>query len=160
MSNQKYMTGRISFGPLYHTTLGYDNIFRELEKTLESPTINNYPPHNIIKIDDNKYIVELACAGYTKEEIEISVEDNILYIKGDKMDIEHKEYIHKGISSKKFTKTIRIVDTVEVQGAEYVDGILRIGLENIIPDHKKPRKVEINTNQIFNKNVTKQLLNE
>jgi molecular chaperone IbpA len=160
MVAEKYMTGRISFGPLYHSTLGYDNIFRELEKTLESPTLNNFPPHNIIKIEDNKYIVELACAGYSKEELDISVEDNVLYIKGEKKDTKTKEYIHKGISEKKFTKTIKIIDTVEVSGAEYVDGILRIGLENIIPEHKKFRKIEIDSNTFFDKKETKQLLTE
>jgi len=135
--------GRISFGPLAQSTLGFDSIFRELERTLESPSNNTYPPHNIIKVADNQYVVELACAGYSRDELDISVEDNVLTIKGEKKDLPDVDYIHRGISSKKFTKTIRIIDTVEVHGAEHKDGILRIGLENIIPDHKKPRKVDI-----------------
>ena len=79
-----------------------------------------------------------------KNEIDITVEDGNLIIKGTKADKEEEtEYLYKGIGTRSFTKTLRIADTVEVKGAEFADGILKIGLENIIPDHKKPRKVEI-----------------
>jgi molecular chaperone IbpA len=86
----------------------------------------------------------LAVAGFSKNEIDITVEDGNLIIKGTKADKEGEtEYLYKGIGTRSFTKTLRIADTVEVKGAEFADGILKIGLENIIPDHKKPRKVEI-----------------
>jgi len=133
--------------PLYHTTLGFENLFDEVEKLLNSdfktPT-TTFPPHNILKLDDNHYVVELAVAGFSKDDIEVSVNDGELIIKGNKEDkAESGEYLHRGIGLRSFTKTLRIADTVEVKGAEYKDGILRVGLENIIPDHKKPRKIEI-----------------
>ena len=133
--------------PLYHTTLGFENLFDEVEKLLNSdfktPT-TTFPPHNILKLDDNHYVVELAVAGFSKDDIEVSVNDGELVIKGNKEDkAESGEYLHRGIGLRSFTKTLRIADTVEVKGAEYKDGILRVGLENIIPDHKKPRKIEI-----------------
>jgi molecular chaperone IbpA len=132
--------------PLYHTTLGFENFFDEVEKLLNSdlkPT-TTFPPHNILKLDDNHYVVELAVAGFSKEDIEVSVNDGELIIKGNKEDkAESGEYLHRGIGLRSFTKTLRIADTVEVRGAEYKDGILKVGLENIIPDHKKPRKIEI-----------------
>lgn len=133
--------------PLYHTTLGFENLFDEVEKLLNSdfktPT-TTFPPHNILKLDDNHYVVELAVAGFSKDDIEVSVNDGELIIKGNKEDkTESGEYLHRGIGLRSFTKTLRIADTVEVKGAEYKDGILRVGLENIIPDHKKPRKIEI-----------------
>ena len=134
-------------GPLYHTTLGFESIFDEVEKLLNSDfknTTTSFPPHNILKLDDNHYVVELAVAGFSKEDIEVSVNDGELVIKGNKEDkTVEGEYLHKGIGLRSFTKTLRIADTVEVRGAEYKDGILKVGLENVIPDHKKPRKIEI-----------------
>ena len=133
--------------PLYHTTLGFENFFDEVEKLLNSDfktTTTTFPPHNILKLDDNHYVVELAVAGFSKDDIEVSVNDGELVIKGNKEDkAESGEYLHRGIGLRSFTKTLRIADTVEVKGAEYKDGILRVGLENIIPGHKKPRKIEI-----------------
>jgi len=135
------------FGPLAQTTLGFDRFFDDVEKLLSmdiQKTVSNFPPHNIIKLDDSRYVVELAVAGFSKDEIEISVEDGTLTVKGEKKakDIEI-QYIHRGIGTRSFTKALTIAETIEVKGAEFKDGILRIGLENIIPDHKKPRKIEI-----------------
>jgi molecular chaperone IbpA len=139
--------GRISFGPLAHTTLGFERFFDDVEKLLASDVAKvstSFPPHNIIKLDESRYVVELAIAGFSKNEIEISVEDGTLTVKGDKQEKETGvQYLHKGIGTRSFTKSLTIADTVEVKGAEFKDGILRIGLENVIPEHKKPRKIEI-----------------
>jgi molecular chaperone IbpA len=141
--------GRISFGPLHHTTLGFERFFDELEK-LSTPDYRNaptsFPPHNIIKLDESRYVVELAVAGFSKDEIDVSVEDGVLTIRGDKAEKETAvQYLHKGIGTRSFTKTLTVAETIEVKGAEFKDGILRIGLENIVPEHKKPRKIEIGT---------------
>ena len=139
--------GHISFGPLHHSTLGFDRFFDEVEKLVNvdvQKTVSTFPPHNILKLDDTRYIVELAVAGFSKDEIEISAQDGKLNVKGEKKDIRPNiQYLHKGIGTRSFTKTITIADTIEVKGAEFKDGILSIGLENIIPEHKKPRKIEI-----------------
>ena len=139
--------GRISFSPLTHTTLGFERFFDDVEKLLASDVAKvstSFPPHNIIKLDESRYVVELAVAGFSKDEIEITVEDGTLIVKGVKEDKESDvQYLHKGIGTRSFTKTLTIADTIEVKGAEFKDGILRIGLENIIPEHKKPRKIEI-----------------
>ena len=132
--------------PLYHTTLGFENFFDEVEKLLNSDfktTTTTFPPHNILKLDDNRYVVELAVAGFSKEDIDVSVNDGELVIKGNKEDkAESGEYLHRGIGLRSFTKTLRIADTVEVRGAEFQDGILTIRLENILPENKKSRKIE------------------
>jgi molecular chaperone IbpA len=136
---------RISFGPLFHQTLGFENFIRDVEKILDNETkLSTFPPHNIIKADENKYVVELAVAGFAKNEIDIQVQEGNLTIKGEKKEgTPDNQYLHRGIGNRSFTKVITIADTIEVKGAEFKDGILRIGLENIIPDHKKPKKVEI-----------------
>lgn len=150
-----------NFGPGHHsilgTTLGYDTMFEQIERMIDragasgsQQSSDKYPPHNIIKLDEYNYIVELAVAGFSKDEIDINVADGLLNIKGEKKQsdaefnaIIQNQYLHRGISSRSFTKTIRIVDTVEVLGAEYANGILSIRLENVIPESKKPRKIEI-----------------
>jgi len=138
---------RISFVPLYQSTLGFDKFFDDVEKLLTmdiQKSTSNFPPHNILKLDDTRYIVELAIAGFSKDEIDISVNAGVLTVKGEKEDKESEvQYLHKGIGTRSFTKTITVADTIEVKGAEFKDGILRIGLENVIPEHKKPRKIEI-----------------
>jgi len=143
---------RVSFTPLYNTTLGFDKFFDDVEKLLSmdvQKTVSNFPPHNIIKLDESRYIVELAVAGFSKDEIEISVEEGTLTVKGEKDEKESNvQYLHKGIGTRSFTKTLTIADTIEVKGAEFKDGILRIGLENIIPESKKPRKIDIGTKEI------------
>lgn len=139
--------GRISFGPLAHTTLGFERFFDDVERLLSSDiqkATTSFPPHNILKLDESRYVVELAVAGFTKDEIEITVQDGTLTIKGEKQDKETEAtYLHRGIGTRSFTKSLTVADTIEVKGAEFKDGILKIGLENIIPEHKKPRKIEI-----------------
>ena len=138
--------GRLSFGPLHQSTLGFDKFFDDVEKLLSmdvQKSISNFPPHNIIKVDDTRYVVELAVAGFSKDEIDISVNQGLLTVKGEKENEAEVQYLHKGIGTRSFTKTLTIADTIEVKGAEFKDGILRIGLENIVPDSKKPRKIEI-----------------
>lgn len=141
--------GRISFGPLVPTTLGFERFFDEVERMLDGEiktTVQTFPPHNIIKLDDNRYVVELAVAGFAKDEIDVSVVDGTLTIKGEKKEKDmNVKYLHRGIGTRSFTKSLTIADTIEVKGAEFKDGILRIGLENIVPDAKKPRKIEIGT---------------
>jgi molecular chaperone IbpA len=139
--------GRISFGPLAHTTLGFERFFDDVEKLLASDVAkvsSSFPPHNIIKLDESRYVVELAIAGFSKDEIDITVEDGSLVVKGERKEKDTEvTYLHRGIGTRSFTKTLTVADTIEVKGAEFKDGILRIGLENIIPEHKKPRKIEI-----------------
>ena len=150
---------RISFGPLFHQTLGFENFIRDVEKMLDNEVKpSTFPPHNIIKSDENKYVVELAVAGFAKDEIEISLQDGSLTIKGEKKEnTPDIQYLHRGIGTRSFSKVITIADTIEVKGAEIKDGILRVGLENIIPEHKKPRKIEI-SNEL--KEFKPQLLQE
>ena len=154
------LNSSFNFGPGHHsilgTTLGYDTMFHQLERLIDSAgasgsqSSEKYPPHNIFKIDEYNYIVELAVAGFSKEEIDINVADGVLTIEGNKkmlnaetLSAEKSPYLHKGISTRSFTKTIHMVDTVEVLGADYANGILSIRLENVIPESKKPRNIEI-----------------
>ena len=140
---------KVSFGQLYPTTLGFERMFRDLESMLDGSfesSNEKFPPHNIIKLDEARYVVELAVAGFNQDEIDVTVNEGILEITGSKKDDDSEvNYLYKGIGTRSFTKMIRLVDTIEVKGAEYKDGILRIGLENIIPESQKPKKIEISS---------------
>lgn len=159
--------GRISFAPFYNHTVGFDNILSELDKYLNSSMprgslVNDtFPPHNIRRIEENKYVVELAVAGFKKEQIEISIQNGVLTIKGNKEQTESddvkNDYVYKGISTRSFLKRISLAETVEVRGAQLKDGILFVGLENVIPETKRPRIIEITDKLSFD---NKQLLSE
>ena len=153
------MVTRISLSPLGFRTVGFDSLLRDVESMLnDDAKPSTFPPHNIIK-DGNRYVVELAIAGFNRDELDISVEDGMLTIKGEQKESQpNGEYLHRGIGTRSFTKTIKLSDTVVVHGAELVNGILRVGLENVIPEHKKPRKVEIGALPLFTQPAEKQLL--
>ena len=141
------------FTALYPQFVGFDNIFNELERLVDgtAPTRNtSFPPHNIIKLDDNKYVVEMAVAGFGQDEVDVELQDGTLIVKGEKKDQTEVDYVYRGIATRSFTKSIRLNDTIEVRGAQFKDGILKIALENIIPEHKKPRKVEFSKELNFN----------
>ena len=148
-NNTYYYTPAINYGgtDISKSFIGWDTTFKDIEKLGERMVKNsgNFPPYNVIKVDEDTYLIEFAVAGFTKENIKVSQEKNALIIEGSMDEDEDIEYLHKGIGTRSFTKTLRIADTVEVKGAEFKDGILKIGLENIIPEHKKPKKIEIGT---------------
>jgi molecular chaperone IbpA len=106
---------------------------------------SNYPPHNIIRVDDYNYIIEVAIAGFKKEEIVVSIEQEILTITGskNKTDDSGLQYLHRGLSSRDFVRSFTLAEHIVVKNAVISDGILSIKLEHIIPEEKKPRLIEI-----------------
>lgn len=121
-------------------TIGFDSFFNTLD-SLTGTDIKGYPHYNIKKLNDNKWIIELAIAGFDKDNINIEVKDSIMTISGE-LD-SSDEYIYKGISSKKFSKSFTLAEYTEVESAEMKNGILSISLEKNIPEDKKPQKVKI-----------------
>jgi molecular chaperone IbpA len=107
----------------------------------------NYPPYNIVKTGENTYDIELALAGFSKDDIKVEYENNVLYITSVKQAETEKEIndavLHRGISKRMFSKSFTVSDDVEVKGAELKDGLLKVSLERIIPESKKPRTIKI-----------------
>jgi molecular chaperone IbpA len=127
--------------------VGFDEQFNKMAKLHDEVTKNipNYPPYNIKKVDDNKYTIELAVAGFAKQDIELEFVDNKLIVTGKASDdSENESFLWKGIANRAFTRTFVLDDQVEIQNAEMLNGMLKIFLERIIPEHKKPKKIEIN----------------
>tara|TARA_X000001316_G_C913561_1_gene28323 strand:+ start:66 stop:488 length:423 start_codon:yes stop_codon:yes gene_type:complete len=124
-------------------SIGFDRMFDNL---MNVPTASTYPPYNIVKNEDDKFTLEIAVAGFSKDEIEIEFKENILKIesKSRPEGDDEKEYLYKGISNKRFIKSFTLSDDVVVNGADMKDGILKIDMERIIPEEKKPQLIQIN----------------
>jgi len=128
--------------------IGFDQMFDELLRATSRQS-TNYPPHNILKIDENNFVIQLAVAGFDKGEVDIQVEGQILSITGstNKVNKYGNEYLVQGISMRDFERTFTLAEHVEVKNAEVTNGILSIELERIVPIDKLPRTIAINYNK-------------
>ena len=137
------MTGTFMFPR--NAFLGFDHIFDELER-VTTHAKDTYPPHNVVKYDNNKYDIELAVAGFSKKDISIELKEHILTIQGERGPRRDQDlYVHKGISSRKFERQYRLSEYAEVTGADLMDGILTVSIEVILPEEKRPQSIKINT---------------
>ena len=136
---------------LLPSTVGFDRLLSTLDEALNIPdkVLTSYPPYNIAKISEDKYVIELAVAGFKREEIDITLEDNKLTVQGNAKKDEdgNKTYYHRGIALRNFTRVFTLADTVVVNSADLVDGMLVVELQNIIPESKKPRKISLGSTQ-------------
>ena len=152
---RKAMTRQLTplsiFNQLRPVTIGFDNVCHHFARLFNAEhffngAATNYPPYNIVKTGDYTYDVELALAGFSKKDIDVTYEDGMLTVKSiqeAKTDDANDGVLHRGISKRFFSKSFTISDDVEVKGAELRDGLLRISLERIIPESKKPRTITI-----------------
>lgn len=136
--------------------VGFDKVAEKMAAVADQTAklASNYPPYNLKKIDENKYIIEMAVAGFGRQDLEIEIVDDKLIIKGNVKSGEPAEQdsagewtwphiLYQGLAMRPFTRTFNLADNVEIKGASLLNGILKIVLEAIIPEHKKPKKVEI-----------------
>lgn len=146
------MTHMSIFGPGFKSQdfdkffVGFDDQFNRIAKMHDDLTKNipNYPPYNIRKTGDNTYVIELAVAGFAKQDIEIELADGKMLIKGNTQSQEEDEsFLFKGIAGRNFVRTFVLDDQIEVKDAAMLNGMLKIFLERIIPEHKKPKKIEV-----------------
>ncbi len=129
-------------------TIGFDSMFNRLEKLNEKPS--GYPPHNVVKHDDNQFEIAIAVAGFKEEDLLVEQDENVLTIASKDVDLNgDKEYIHKGIATRKFDKAFTLGEFIEVKNVALVDGILSVHLEKNIPEEKKPKTFSINSKPEF-----------
>ena len=131
-------------------SVGFDSIFEEFDRVLDSTERynSNYPPYNICKLNDNNYKIEVALAGYSKDDIEIELKENTLTVRNKTkekvVNDESNGVIHKGISTRQFERSFTISEDIKVKNADLKNGLLNIDLERIVPEEKKPRLININ----------------
>ena len=144
--------------------IGFDDQFNRLSKLHDDLTksIPNYPPYNIKKTGDNTYVIELAVAGFAKQDIEIELAENTMIVKGNIDSSDEDPYLFKGIANRAFTRTFALDEQIEIRDAAMLNGMLKIFLKRIIPEHKKPKKIEVKDagEAVTPKKATKQLLTE
>ncbi|MGB1990538.1 MAG: Hsp20 family protein [Cycloclasticus pugetii] len=146
VSNKRYAVANMAdiFDNVRSYTIGFDRMFDNLNTVSELS--NNYPPYNILKLDDEHFVIEIACAGFTKDEFNIHVvpEGNKLVIQGVQDRGEDKrDYYHKGIAARNFTRTFALTDDVEVTNADFENGMLNVSLVRIVPEEKKPKEIKV-----------------
>ena len=145
------MTKHLSiFNNLKPFTVGFDDMFDHFEHMMDDSffrgTVGNFPPYNIVKTGENTYDVELALAGFSKNDIEVEYKENLLTVRSKKEEETKDEdgnIIHRGISKRMFSKSFTIANDVEVKGAELKDGLLKVSMERIVPEHKKAKLIDI-----------------
>ena len=124
--------------------IGFEPILNELERIHTAGRIqDNYPPHNVVKVDDENFIIEMAVAGFSQDDIHVEVKDGILLVRAEKAEKDEREYAHKGISSRKFEKSFRLSEFVVIDGADLKDGILVVYARVELPEEKRPRKIQL-----------------
>jgi molecular chaperone IbpA len=131
---------------LHRHAIGFDRVFNELNRAFaNSKSDGNYPPYNVVQLNDTQYVIEVAVAGFTESELDVELKDNVLMVKGERVKEEGSEpnYLHKGISNRNFTRNITLAENVEVRGATVKNGILSVALELVIPEEQKPKKIAI-----------------
>jgi molecular chaperone IbpA len=148
----------MSFPDISRNTIGFEQVVKRIGEIAEGlPKIPTYPPYNIRQIDENKYVIEIAVAGFGTQDIEVEILDNSLIVKGDSSaSYPASEYIFKGIADRSFTRKFSLADTVVVQNADLVNGMLKIFLERFIPESKKAKKIVINEGEKSEKQFLKE----
>ena len=132
--------------PAFNSWLGFDNTFDLIDQVLNAQkSIPNWPPYNIKKLDDNRYVIEMAVAGFGKSDLDLTLDGNVLKVSGqaDHDAAEQASYLHHGLAERNFTRTFTLADNIEIKNADLINGLLKVWLEYNLPENKKARKIAI-----------------
>jgi len=140
--NYRFNTNNL---PQLATWIGFDNMFDELDRLTADAVkkVSSWPPYNVRKISDDKFIIEVAAAGFGSADIEVTTAEDELHIKGEMKSDPSAMFVYKGIAERNFERTFKLADHVVVKNASMINGMLRVMLERMLPEEKKPRKVEV-----------------
>jgi len=134
----------VDFSPLFRSAIGFDRLF-DLAEAAQRAGEETYPPYNIERLDENRFQISVALAGFTPDEIVLTAEQNVLTLEGKKTDKDERTFLHRGISTRNFRRQFTLADHVEVKGARFENGLLFVELQREIPDTMKPRRIAINS---------------
>jgi len=142
---------RFDFSPLFRSTVGFDRLFDTLDQVAQFDAGQSYPPYNIERTSENRYRVTVAVAGFGEKDLNVEVKDGVLAIAGKREEAEKQEgrnVLHQGIAGRAFERRFQLADHVEVRGAKLENGLLHVDLEQIVPEEKKPRRIQINAPEL------------
>jgi molecular chaperone IbpA len=135
----------LDFAPLLRSSIGFENLNRLVDFATRGDS-DAYPPYNIEKVGDGTYRISMAVAGFSRDELDLTVQDNVLIVVGrtnEPAQGEEPQFIHRGIAKRAFERRFQLADTIKVTGAGYDNGLLNIELVREVPEHKKPRRITI-----------------
>jgi molecular chaperone IbpA len=138
---------RIDYAPFFRSTVGFDRLINLLESASEQ----GYPPYNIERTDEDNYRVTLAVAGFAEKDLAVDVKDRVLTVSGKRdeaADQSHAAFLHQGIAGRAFERSFQLAEHVEVKAARLENGLLHVDLERIVPEEKKPRRIQINAPEL------------
>jgi molecular chaperone IbpA len=141
------MRTTFDFSPLFRSSIGFDRLVNALEAASRVESIDNWPPYDIAKTDEDEYRITMAVAGFSEDELSITQEQNMLLVAGSKTPDENTQYLHRGIAGRSFQRRFQLADHVRVEGATLVDGLLTINLRREIPEEMKPRRIAISSQE-------------
>jgi molecular chaperone IbpA len=132
--------------PLFRTAIGFDRLARLMDAAATAPDVT-YPPYNIEKTGEDSYSLVMAVAGFSPEEIELTVKDNTLFVTGRAgSEASKNEMLYRGIATRAFERRFTLADHIVVDGANLQNGLLQVGLKRVVPESLKPRRIAINAN--------------
>jgi molecular chaperone IbpA len=131
--------------PFWRSTIGFDRLFELIDESARWTGEDSYPPYNIERTGENNYQISLALAGFKPDELAITAEQNLLAVEGAKSEKDGHHYLHKGISARPFRRVFNLADYVQVTGASFEQGLLKVSLVREIPEAMKPRRISIST---------------
>jgi molecular chaperone IbpA len=123
--------------------IGFNREIERMANVHNAASRQSYPPYDVLKLDDDTYLVSLAVAGFTKENITVSVDNGTLVVSGEIVEVTDAEVLHKGIAARKFTRSFALGEYMEVSGASIKDGMLNINISRLVPEDKKPKIIKI-----------------
>lgn len=134
--------------PLMRSTIGFDHLSRMVDSALNSDTSSAYPPYNIEKLGEDDYQITMAVAGFAPAELTVTVQDGTLLIAGRAADDDgERSFLHRGIAKRAFERRFELAETIKVGGAHFENGLLQVDLKRVIPEHKKPRNIQIRSSE-------------
>ena len=136
----------VDFTPLLRSSIGFENLNRLVEFATRGDAAEAFPPYNIEKLTQDAYRISMAVAGFSRDELDLTVQENTLIVTGraaPQPEDEKREFLHRGIAKRAFERRFSLADTIKVTGASFENGLLNIELVREVPEHKKPRKIEI-----------------
>lgn len=136
---------RFDTSALNRALIGFDTLFNDIENRFATQIQTNYPPHNVVKLDDDNYQIQIAVSGFEKDEVTVVVADNQLTIKGEHIEVqsENTVYLHRGLAARNFTRIFPLAEHIVVGDASMKNGILTVDLKRVLPEALKPRTLKI-----------------
>jgi molecular chaperone IbpA len=141
------MRTTLDFAPLYRSSIGFDRMFRLLDNAARMQGTDNWPPYDIIKTGEDEYMITMAVAGFSPDELTITHEPNLLVVAGQKSGDDNGQYLHRGLTARSFERRFELANHVQVEAASLVNGLLTIELKREIPEAMKPHRIEISNGQ-------------